>query len=102
MTIYTTNHIGQYPIVGAMEGDPSVYMWSREGICYGEARGCDLVNVSEEPKVAYFNLYADRNGAPYIDSQQHDSRADADAYQENVCQPRVGCLRIKLEKRFDD
>lgn len=95
VTIYTNNHIGHYPIVGCIVGDGTVHQWTLEGICLGLSRNWDLENVPEEPRYAYLNVYeGEPEGFPtYL------SRKEAD---ENSVPGRVGCLRIKLEKRFDD
>lgn len=93
-----------YPIVGMVEnadGEEWVHSWRLDGKFDSSVLGSekDLVNV-EKDVFAYVNVQESTTGQLFP-SYAGSSRTDADiaARHSNT---RVGCNKVKLEKRFDD
>ena len=96
--IRLTDGRGAFSIVGYVEGAGNgLRYWTPGG------KGCrlsandpeDLVPIPEE-RFAWVNVY--ENIPPCL----HDTRALADKNQAAVTDTRVGRIKVKLERRFDE
>lgn len=106
--IFTTEaQIKGRPVIGEMyyiNGSRILATWDKDGLFKSETicrdRDLDLVNYEPEQFV-YVNVYEYENlyDGLYISSYSH-TRECADDLNRN--RKRVGCLKIKLERRFDE
>ncbi len=104
--IYCTDALGDYPVHGAIiRGSTSTpYSWTLGGLFCKTNPGSDfdLVNVPEE-KFCYVNIYVG-DETPLHMGYPHETRADADKAADHPIPggKRVGCIKVKLERRFDE
>lgn len=75
-------------------------IWRLDGSILSEVSAFDIVNT--EPEVyQYLNVYENEEGL-CIPGCIHDLRQYADSFAEINNKKRVGCMKIKLERRFDE
>lgn len=91
VTIFTTQAVGDFPIVGQIEDSNGVFTWSASGKFdpYDEAPEYDLVNVKTK-NVAWLNIYSDHGG-----SFRYASKEEADKHASNT---RIACVKIEYEE----
>lgn len=94
VTIFATEAVGEYPVVGQIAGSDVVLRWRLSGeSTMTRCRSLDIKNVPEK-RVVYLNMYP--NGVPGI----HPTRKHAD---ERAQFDRQACVRLEYtEGQFDE
>lgn len=101
VTLVTTEGRGEYPVIGYIDGNDHVQVFTASGkyYSYGSESDSDLQNVPKKPVevVKYFNLYD--NGDIGVGQ---DSRAEADSVAARNGKQRIGVKKLVLtEGQFD-
>lgn len=99
--IYATDANEDYPVHGAIYfgGAWLVESWTADGRANTPTKEgrFDLIPAPPPPAYAWVSVYRNDDGTLYVD-RPFSTRADADL---SARRGRVGCLKIKLEARFD-
>lgn len=75
------------------EDDWLVTNWTKEGA---------ILDLMPPEGYFYINIYESSSGTLYPANKTHTCKRDADQVSINTTYNRVGCIKVKLEERFDD
>ena len=88
-------YIGEVEGYGGKWGPTSWLIDGKEASSY-----LPTLDLMPEEKYVWINVYKDKEGQLYCYGRRHFSREAADIAAS--IPTRVGCIKVKLEERFDD
>jgi len=99
--VYRTDLKGDYPILITIDyGDwEETDKLNLDGRVHLDNKFSYIENIPEE-KFVWINVYEHHNGELFI-NLSFKNKQDAEEFQSDI-KNRVGCLKVKLERRFDE
>ncbi len=100
--IYTTEHVGECPLVGRIEGSDYVWTWTPDGsLCEGEVhRDHDLVPVPRKFRIErWLNVNWHRDPMEPYCTSGYATPDDAAAHAPSS---RIACVKVVLEGEYGE